>query len=256
MCGRYVSARSVDEVAATFDARPADDLEDPGPDWNVAPTKPVLAVVERPPRGESDAEPVRTVRTVRWGLVPSWAKDPSIGSRLINARVETAADKPAFRRAAAARRCLLPADGWYEWQTLDLAEGRVKQPFLLRPADGSLLAFAGLYEFWRDRGREDEDPAAWLVTCTVLTTTAEGPQGEIHDRCPMVLPDEHRDAWLDPAQRDATAALALPVPATLAADETVAVGREVNDVRNAGPQLVAEVPDPRTGVVGQQPTLL
>ena len=130
----------------------------------------------------------RELRVVRWGLVPSWAKDTSIGSRMINARAETVAEKPSFRRAFARRRCLLPADGYYEWQVL-AGEGskKVKQPYFIYRADGGPLAFAGLYELWRDRQFPDGDPDAWLWTATIITTSAPDELGQIHDRMPMVI---------------------------------------------------------------------
>ena len=154
MCGRYASARKKHELLEEFqvelDGVPEEELP---ADYNVAPTKRVYAVLSRAPKPAG--APVRQLRTVRWGLVPGWAKDPSIGSRLINARVETVAVKPAFRQAFAKRRCLLPADGYYEWYPV---EKKKKQPYYIHPSDGGVLAMAGLYEFWRDRSRADDDP--------------------------------------------------------------------------------------------------
>ena len=155
------------------------------PSWNVAPTQDVYAVVERPPRGEPEASAERRLRVVRWGLVPSWAKDPAIGNRMINARMETVAEKPAFRRAFAKRRALLPADGYFEWY--GEVKGK-KQPFFIRPADGGVLAMAGLYELWRDPAvPPDSDVDPWLWTVTVLTTTATDELGRIHDRMPLLV---------------------------------------------------------------------
>ena len=146
MCGRYASSRSSDDLIEEFEV-----VEDrtPAPlaaDYNVAPTKEVYAVVERPPSKDSPEPPERQLRVLTWGLVPSWAKDPSIGNRMINARMETVAEKPAFKRAFAVRRCLLPADGYFEWYPTSLtnAKGKpVKQPYFIRPADGGVLAMAG-----------------------------------------------------------------------------------------------------------------
>ena len=138
------------------------------PSYNVAPTQTVYAVVERTPKDEPEKAPVRSLQPVRWGLVPSWAKDPAIGNRMINARMETVAEKPAYKKAFAKRRCLLPADGYFEWY--GETKGK-KQPFFIHPADGSVLAMAGLYELWRDKSKPDDDPDRWLWTCTVLTTT-------------------------------------------------------------------------------------
>ena len=157
MCGRYASSRTPEQLLEEFDVA-ADRLAEPlAADFNVAPTKEVYAVLDRPPRGEDDqdgpaAGPERQLRALRWGLVPSWAKDASIGNRMINARMETVAEKPAYRRAFAARRCLLPADGYYEWYAtaqLTKAGKPRKQPFFIRPTDGGVLAMAGLYEIWR-----------------------------------------------------------------------------------------------------------
>jgi len=161
MCGRYAATAKPEDLVAEFSATDATD-KTLGPDYNVAPTRKVHAVITR---AQLDEDPVRQLVVMRWGLVPSWAKDIAIGSKMINARLETVTDKPAFRSAAAKRRCLLPADGWYEWYTpkaIDGATGKApaKQPFFLHPADGSLLAMAGLYEFWRDKSLPEDDPHA------------------------------------------------------------------------------------------------
>jgi putative SOS response-associated peptidase YedK len=249
MCGRYAQSQNVHDLVAEFEAEqgPADALE---PDYNVAPTKEVYAVVERAPRERPEAAPVRQLRVMRWGLVPSWAKDPSIGSRMINARSETVAEKPAFKRAFARRRCLLPADGYYEWWTPpDGPRGKsgkpLKQPFFIRPRDGETLAMAGLYEFWRDRTREDDDPLAWWSTVTVLTTAAEDAVGRIHDRMPLAVPRERWQEWLDPGRdgaEDPAALTSLLVPAAPGLLAAYPVSTAVNNVRNNGPELIAELP--------------
>lgn len=221
----------------------------PEPDYNVAPTVAVPAVFERTVRtGTADGSTVagevrRRLAPLTWGLVPSWAKDRSIGSRLINARVETIAEKPAFRKAFAARRCLLPADGFYEWYTpdghdADSPRGKAKkQPFFLHRRDGGLLVMAGLYEIWRDPAKDRDDDSAWLRTCTVITTAATDAAGHIHDRMPMVVRPEAVDAWLDPSLTDPTRVLDLLV--TDAAElEAYAVSTEVNSVKNNGPDLL------------------
>jgi putative SOS response-associated peptidase YedK len=250
MCGRYASTKNPATLAVDFDAVDATDDAAPAADYNVAPTKPVLSVVTRHPR-DSDGTPdpdrtVRSIRVMRWGLVPHWAKDPGIGSRLINARVETAADKPAFRDALARRRCLLPADGWYEWQR---TTGTHKQPFFITPADGSTLALAGLWSTWR--GPDTDAPP--LVTCAVLTTEAVGPLRDIHDRMPLFLPAQAWQAWLDPDSDDASGLLAdllaPPAEQLVAALELRPVSTAVNDVRHGGPELVERI-DP------EQPALL
>jgi putative SOS response-associated peptidase YedK len=151
------------------------------PNWNVAPTDDVWAVLERTSRGgDGEAAPLRELRPLRWGLVPSWAKEPKIGARMINARVETVHEKPAFRRAFVKRRRLLPADGFYEWQPgTDPATGKVrKQPYFIHPESDQVMALAGLYEYWRDPAvPSDDDPAAWLTACTIITTEATDAAG-------------------------------------------------------------------------------
>ncbi|GAA5040989.1 putative SOS response-associated peptidase YedK [Thermocatellispora tengchongensis] len=253
MCGRYASARKKHELLEEFrvavDAVPDKELRE---DYNVAPTKEVYAVLERKPKGEKGqdgdeqgASAVRQLRTLRWGLVPPWAKDPSIGSRMINARVETVAEKPAYKRAFAQRRCLLPADGYYEWYQIDKKR---KQPYFIHPADGSVMAMAGLYEFWRDRSRPDDDPEAWLVTCTVITTTAEDHLGRIHDRMPMLVERERWDDWLNPGLTEPADARALLVPASPDTLEAYPVSTAVNSVRNNGPHLL-ERQEPEEGAL-------
>ncbi|MGH3697016.1 MAG: SOS response-associated peptidase [Pseudonocardiaceae bacterium] len=233
MCGRYASTRNPATLAVEFDAIDATDGAAPAVDYNVAPTKPVLSVVTRHPRdakGNPDPDStVRSIRVMRWGLVPHWAKDPGIGSRMINARAESAAGKPAFRDALAKRRCLLPVDGWYEWQRV----GAQKQPFFITRADGSSLALAGLWSTWR--GPDTDAP---LVTCTVLTTDAVGPLAEIHDRMPLILPAQAWQSWLDPDCADAGELLAPPAAELVNALELRPVSTAVNNVRHAGPQLV------------------
>src|SRR5689334_22561323 len=154
MCGRYASSRQPEDLVEEFEIR-APELPHLEPDWNVAPTKEVYAVVERPPSGagEDETAPERQLRALTWGLVPFWAKDPKVGNRMINARVETVAEKPAYRRAFEKRRAILPADGYFEWyptEELNRAGKPRKQPYFIRPQDGGVLAMAGLYEIWRD----------------------------------------------------------------------------------------------------------
>jgi putative SOS response-associated peptidase YedK len=238
MCGRYASTRDPATLAAEFDAVDATGDQAPGADYNVAPTKPVLAVVTRHPRDdEGTPDPgctERSVRVMRWGLVPHWAKDPSIGSRMINARAESAAHKPAFRTALASRRCLLPADGWFEWQQQAQPKRARKQPYFLTPADGSVLALAGLWATWRPAG-SGEVP---LVSCAVLTTEAVGPLAGIHDRMPLVLPAAHWADWLDPDSRDPGSLLAPPSAAVVDGIELRPITTLVNDVRHNGAELL------------------
>ncbi|WP_127480667.1 SOS response-associated peptidase [Nocardioides pantholopis] len=248
MCGRYASSRRPEDLIEEFEVTEAV-IEAPlEPDYNVAPTKDVYAVVERPPSGSGgrdSTEPAeRQLRVVRWGLVPSWAKDPGIGSRMINARMETVAEKPAYQRAFAKRRCLLPADGYFEWYPTSQTgkSGKpLKQPFFIRPKDGGSLAMAGLYEIWRDPTRAEDDPARFLWTCTVITTDAEDDLGHIHDRMPLMVSPERWTAWLDPtAPRDSL--LDLLTPAAPGALEAYAVSAAVSNVRNNGPELVEPLP--------------
>ncbi len=245
MCGRYAASRSPDDLVEEFEVEHVDVRERLEPDYNVAPTDPVPAVLTRPPRGRRDDPPVRQLVTLRWGLVPSWAKDPKIGSRMINARMESVADKPAFRRAFARRRCLLPADGYFEWYETERrnAKGKpVKQPFFIRPRDGGSLAMAGLYEIWRDPSRADDDPDAFRWTSTVLTTKAEDELGHLHDRMPLLVEPERWEQWLDPAPQGDADLLGLLVPAAPGRLEAYPVSTEVNSVANNGRHLVDPLP--------------
>ncbi|MFN8077187.1 MAG: SOS response-associated peptidase [Kineosporiaceae bacterium] len=289
MCGRYAASSNPDDLVEEFEVE-ATDGPGPGeapaaaqPDWNVAPTKPALVVLQRRPRASSDTagsdgeapapppEAVRWLRLLRWGLVPSWAKDPSVGARMINARSEGVLEKGSFRRAAAARRCLVPADGWYEWQVLPPvapASGRGKPKPVKRPhfitatpeASGAPgVAFAGLYEFWRDASVPDpHDARAWLSTFTILTTAAAPELAHIHDRMPLVLPRERWQAWLDPDVGDPAAVAPLLTPLPAGSFTAYPVSTEVNSVANNGPQLLERQPeiDVATGEVLERPDAL
>jgi putative SOS response-associated peptidase YedK len=295
MCGRYASARKRLELLEEFRIerdRVAEPIE---PDYNVAPTKRVYAVVTRDaqpsegagaaearsaearaakaaPSGTSTAKTgtsgdqpeeitgvARELRVVRWGLVPFWAKDPSIGSRLINARAETVASKPAFRRAFSRRRCLLPADGYYEWQRPDEAgsddtpggRGKAKQPYFIFRRDGGPLAFAGLYELWRDESVPDDHEHAWLWTATIITTSAPDELGKIHERMPMIIEPDRWADWLDPESKDPADLMSLLAPAAAGGLDSYPVSTAVNSVRNNGPQLLERI-DP--GQLGQDPS--
>lgn len=245
MCGRYASSRRPEDLLEEFevvDDRVPAPLE---PDYNVAPTKDVYAVLERARKDAEDpGPPQRQLRVLRWGLVPSWAKDPAIGSRMINARRETVAEKPAFRRALAARRCLLPADGYYEWyptSQLTKAGKPRKQPFYIHPRDGGVLAMAGLYEIWRDPDRAEDDPDRFRWTCTVITTAAEDDLGHLHDRMPMMVGRDRWADWLDPgAPRESV--LDLLEPAAPGRLEAYPVSAAVGNVRNNGATLTEPLP--------------
>ena len=227
--------------------RPTGDRSEPRSDGDrseprAADDRPESGLRESPASGlrENGYGPVRELRVVRWGLVPSWAKDISIGSRMINARAETVSEKPAFRNAFARRRCLLPADGYYEWQQLPAGTKGPKQPYFICRPDHGPLAFAGIYELWRDRSLPEGDPAAWLWTAAVITTTAPDELGEIHDRMPMVIDRASWGDWLDPANTDAADVRALLAPAAAYGLMSYPVSLAVNSVRNNGPELVKE----------------
>jgi putative SOS response-associated peptidase YedK len=205
MCGRYILTRDARELGRVFGAAVQPALK---PRYNIAPSQPVPAV-----RVDRDTGR-RTVDLLRWGLVPRWADDSSIGYRMINARAETAATKPAYRSAMKYRRCLVPADAFYEWQKTP--SGR-KQPYAIQMADGAPFAFAGLWEHWQDaHGNE-------LETCTILTTDANALLAKLHDRMPVILAPEQYDAWLDPANQDAKSLTPMlkPYPAELMIDYPV-----------------------------------
>ncbi|HUP99199.1 MAG TPA: SOS response-associated peptidase [Aeromicrobium sp.] len=230
MCGRYATTRTPDALADEFGARIADASVGAEPDWNMAPTKPAPIVIERPP--SEDAPGGREILIAQWGLVPSWAKDPKIGSRMINARSETVAEKPAFAKAFASRRAVVPADGYYEWYP-----GEKKQPFFICPKDRGVLAMAGLFEFWKA-----SPDGGWLITFTVLTTSASDDLGHLHDRTPMMLTSDEVDAWLDPSPMTPAERLALLVPAVPGRLDAWPVSTEVNNHRNNGPQLIEPLP--------------
>jgi putative SOS response-associated peptidase YedK len=246
LCGRYASTKDPAKLAAEFDAVDATEGEAPGPDHNVAPTKRVVAVVERHVRdhdGEADPQATeRSLRVLRWGLVPHWAKDRSIAAKMINARAESVASKPAFRSSLARRRCLVPADGWFEWKRED---GR-KQPFFMTRTDGASLAFAGIWSTWHDPAADGDAPP--LVTMAVLTTEAVGVLGEVHDRMPLLLDPTQWARWLDPSATDVAELLRPPAEDSVAALELRPVSSAVNSVRNNGPELVARyAPEPEAG---------
>ena len=236
MCGRYVSVRSNEDLTEEFDAIDATDLAWEAPDYNVAPTKPVRIVVNRPLRdddGTPAKTPTRQLRVVSWGLIPSWAKDRKTQGRMFNARMESVATTNAFRRPYAKRRCLVPADGWYEWQVTDAG----KQPMFMTPEDGHPIAFAGLYEFWGEHGQT-------VTTCTIITAPAEGALAEIHDRMPLVLPRDAWTRWLDPAVADPSDVLHPWDEVAGEHLELRPVAPTVNKVDNNGPELLERAEEP------------
>jgi putative SOS response-associated peptidase YedK len=233
MCGRFVSSTPVAALAEQFRA---EEVKAPEKDasFNVAPTDEVYAVATS--RG------ARQLGTFRWGLVPSWAKDVSVGNRMINVRAESVSEKPSFQRILQRRRCVIPADGFYEWKAM--GKGRKKQPFLIRARDGRALALAGLWEVWKDR--EDQD-AEWLRSCTILTTEPDDLVAPLHDRMPAVLLPEAVDTWLDADVTDVGVLTALlrPYPSDLL--EAWPVSTDVNSVENNRPDLV----EPLEGHTGE-----
>jgi len=263
MCGRYASAKDPAALVEEFEVDESR-VDEPLPaDYNVAPTKEVYAVMTRRAEAADDASteapPSRQLRVARWGLVPSWAKDRAIGSRMINARSETLAEKPAFRRAFGKRRCLLPADGYYEWYTPQNAEAATtakgkpkKQPFYIHRADGGSLAMAGLYEWWCDPAIERDDPGAWLLSATIITTNAADAVGRIHDRMPVVVHADDWETWLDPAVNERETVENLMHPAMTAQLDAYPVSIRVNNVRNNGSELIDPLPtdDALPGSVG------
>ena len=275
MCGRYAASADLAEIVEEFDVEedrsdaPARSIlvapQDPPaglPDWNMAPTKRAPVVLTRSV-ARSDAaigtpeaaESTRQLRLLTWGLVPSWAKDPSVGVRMINARAETILAKPAFARALGARRALIPAAGWYEWQispTAVDAKGKPrKQPFFIHRGDGAPVAMAGIYEFWRDRAVADpDDPLAWVVSFAILTTYADPGLNRIHVRQPLVLERADWDRWLDPTRTDPAGVADLLGYAGPGRFAAYPVGRAVNSSRHNGPGLVhPAAPEDLVGVV-------
>ncbi|MFE9608951.1 SOS response-associated peptidase [Streptomyces sp. NPDC006012] len=270
MCGRYSASRGPGDLAGVFGVERFEPEETIAADYNVAPTKEVYAVLDRPLKDAGDPRPVRQLRRLRWGLVPSWSKSPEGAARMINARAETVHEKPSYRRAFATRRCILPADGYYEWvtgqQERDLeVEGKKKrprkQPYFVLPADGSVFAMAGLYEFWRDRTLPDDHPRAWWATCSVITTEAEttplavapadGPHSlaEIHPRMPLMLTPDRWDDWLDPSRTDVGDLCSLLEPPPHGLMRAYPVSTAVSSVRNNGPELLTELAGPEEGTL-------
>ena len=185
MCGRYRLSRRKQFIEEYFGAAPWDD--DWSPRYNIAPSQPVPVIRQHP------KEPIKKISSMLWGLIPHWAKDASGAASTINARSETAATKPAFRDPLKLRRCLIPADGFYEWKRMQSS----KQPYCFEVNDGQLFAFAGLWDGWKDADGN------WLRTCSILTTTPNAMTSAIHDRMPVILNPDSYDLWLDPGMTNA-----------------------------------------------------
>jgi putative SOS response-associated peptidase YedK len=219
MCGRFTQQRPASELAEIFAAEPlADEL---GARFNVAPTDDAFVVVQREER--------RAIAAYRWGLIPHWAKDLKTGSKMFNARAETLSGSPAFRDAFKRKRCLVPVDAFYEWKR----EGTIRQPYAIARDDGRPLALAGLWAGWKD-------PATDTVrrTFTIITTTPNEAMADLHDRMPVVIPDDAWDRWLDPTDPDPGELRAMLEPTDDIALRIYAVNRDVNDVRRDGPELI------------------
>lgn len=251
MCGRYASFRKAQQIADEFDvvtlSQAALDLE---PSWNIPPTAPVRIIVERPGpaeersaggQGRGDVQgPVRAMHSARWGLVPPWADSFSMGARMFNARSETAATKPSFRKPFSTSRCLVVADGYYEWHTSETGE---KTPYYIFPTHGESIAFAGLFSWWPDPEEPENSPDRWVLTTTILTAAARDGLEEIHEREPVMLTPDLIAPWLDPALTEPAAVLdilAAPGPEL----NWYPVSRAVGSVRNNSPELIAPAAPP------------
>ena len=228
MCGRYRLITPEGEIQEHFNL---DSEPDWSPRYNIAPTQPVLAI-------RQDAKhPRREASLVRWGLIPFWAKDRSIGYKTINAKSETAAEKPAFREAIKKRRCLVAADGFYEWKKLGPKE---KQPFNIGMKDDSLFAFAGLWDRWRDPADSSAD-APYLETLTILTTAANPLLAEVHDRMPVIVRPEDYELWLDPGMTDPARLADVLKPFDSRLMRMYPVSKRVNKVENDDAELIKEI---------------
>ena len=225
MCGRYTLSSPTDEIASLFDLVAVPDIP---PRYNVAPTQEAAVV-----RVVAPGEP-RRLDLLRWGLIPYWAEDASIGNRMINARSESVADKPAYRRSFRRQRCLIPTDGFYEWQKV----GKLKQPYHIRRKDRHPFAFAGLWERWRDPDKK------LLESFTILTTDANELIRPLHNRMPVIIDRKDFDLWLDPEAQDPAALLALLVPAPPEEMETVPVSRAVNSPAHDAADCIAPLVEP------------
>jgi putative SOS response-associated peptidase YedK len=214
MCGRYRLSKRKQIMEEHFDCDPWD--ENWSPRYNIAPTQSVPVIRQHP------KEPVRQISTMRWGLIPNWAKNTSIASGTINAKSETAATKPAFRDPLRLRRCLIPADGFYEWRRT----GGAKQPFCFEVKDGELYAFAGLWDGWKDPSGN------WIKTCSILTTTPNAVISTVHDRMPVILDPDNYDLWLDPGMQDVVAISEVLKPYDARLMGSYPVSTRVNSVSN------------------------
>jgi putative SOS response-associated peptidase YedK len=214
MCGRYRLSKRKQSVEEYFDAVSGE--EDWSPRYNIAPTQPVPVIRQNP------KEPIRELSLMKWGLIPSWGKDGSGAASMINARSETASTKPAFRDALKFRRCLLPADGFYEWKR----DGKAKQPYCFEVNEGELFAFAGIWERWKDPS------GGWIKTCAILTTTPNTVTSAVHDRMPVILDTYSYDLWLDPGMSNASEVSELLKPFDAKLMRSYPVSSRINHVAN------------------------
>jgi putative SOS response-associated peptidase YedK len=214
MCGRFRLSRRKQLVEEYFGTDSGE--EDWAPRFNIAPTQSVAVIRQNP------KEPVRELSLMKWGLIPSWAPNPSVGASMINARSETAGTKPAFRDAMKFRRCLIPADGFYEWSRT----GRTKQPYCFEVNAGELFAFAGLWDRWKDPGGD------WIKTCSILTTTPNAVTSAVHDRMPVILDPDGYDLWLDPGMTNVATASELLKPFDARTMRCYTVSTRINHVAN------------------------
>jgi putative SOS response-associated peptidase YedK len=241
MCGRFVSASPPDQIAAYFDATPSESLL--APSYNVAPTNDIYAVVEGP-------DGKRRLEAFHWGLVPVWSKDIKTGLKMINARAESVATSNAYKRAFRQQRCIIPADGFFEWQARP--ERKRKQPYYIHRLDGEPLAFAGLWETWRDKSAGPDAP--WLHSCTIITTTANDTMAPVHNRMPVILPPSAWSEWLSADNHDMAELGGLLVPAPNELLTMHPVSTDVNNVRDKDAHLIEEV-HPSEAEEPEQPTL-
>ncbi|MEJ7583964.1 MAG: SOS response-associated peptidase [Acidimicrobiales bacterium] len=244
MCGRFVSDSPPDEIARYFSAVDATE-EALAPSWNVAPTDDIYAVVLE--------DGARRLDAFRWGLVPRWAKDIAVGSRMINARAASLHRNCAFRPAFTHRRCLIPADGFYEWRAAPGPKQKKRQPYFIHRPDGDRYAFAGLWETWRRRGGDDDRT---VRSATIITTAPNTALADLHDRMPVILAHATWEAWLDQDNDDLDALGTLLVPAPAAVTVVHPVSTEVNNVRSNGRHLIERMDPPGPAVDGAQATLL
>jgi len=228
MCGRYRLSRRKQVLEERFDSVAGD--EEWNPRYNVAPTQPVPVIRQNP------KEPLRELSLIRWGLVPAWAKDSSGGARMINARSETVSTLPAFRDSFKSRRCLVPADGFYEWQKT----GKARQPYCFEVNGGELFAFAGIWDRWKDASGKT------LETCSILTTTPNAVTSAVHDRMPVILDPDNYDLWLDPRMKDTGAVCELLKPYDARLMQCFPVSPRVNNVVNDDEACSAHVPIAQT----------